>query len=114
MPIIKSAIKRVRQTKARTARNAVVKRGLKAATRNLDAALAAGSKTKLSDLLKQVQSEIDTAVKKNLLHRNKAARMKSAYSTAVKAAGGKAVPAKKSAPTKATAKKKPAAKKAKA
>ena len=92
MPIIKSAIKRVRQTKSATARNNVVKRRLKDAQRQIDSALASGSKKDLPQLMSKLQSQLDTAVKKHLLHKNNAARTKQRYSAMVKAAGAK-VPA---------------------
>lgn len=113
MPIIKSAIKRARQTTKRTVRNQASKRQLKAATKSLESALANKQTAKLADLLQDVQSALDTAVKKNLMHRNRAARLLSNYTAKVKAAGAKT---KKSAPktkpaSKAKATKKPAAKK---
>lgn len=104
MPIIKSAIKRVRQTTVRTARNSITKRGLKQARRTLDAALTQKSTKDLSKLLSEVQSELDTAVKKNLIHKNQAARVKARYARAAKAAGAKPVPSAKK-PAKSTAKK---------
>lgn len=104
MPIIKSAIKRVRQTKSATARNNVVRRRLKDAQRQLDSALASDNKKDLPKLMSRLQSQLDTAVKKHLLHKNNAARTKQRYSAKVKAAG-----AKVSAPVKKA--KKPAAKK---
>lgn len=116
MPIIKSAVKRVRQTSKRTARNNRVKRELKDATRALQAAIDAKQKTKLPELMSSLQSKLDTAVKKNIIPKNRAARIKSRYAALVKDNGGKVVsgtkkkaPAKKSA-SKKTAKK-PAAKK---
>lgn len=119
MPIIKSAIKRVRQTAVRTARNNITKRSLKQARRALDAGLATKGSKNLSELLSTVQAQLDTAVKKNLLHKNQAARLKARYAKAVKAAGAKPVkkaakaskPAAKKAAAKRPAKKAPAKKK---
>lgn len=108
MPIIKSAIKRVRQTKLATARNNVVRRHLKEAKAQLDSALASGSKKDLPQLMSKLQSQLDIAVKKNLLHKNNAARTKQRYSAMVKAAGAKVpAPVKKA---KKPATKKPASK----
>jgi len=102
MPIIKSAIKRARQTKGHTVRNTAVKRRLKDATKALDTALASNSTKDLPALLSRVQSQLDTSVKKHLIHKNKAARLKSQYAAATKVAGGKttkpAARAKKAAP----------------
>lgn len=105
MPIIKSAIKRMKQTQVRRDRNVATKRDMKAAVK---AFLAKPSAKTLS----AAQSEIDTAVKKNVLNKNTAARRKSALARVAKDAGvklEKAAP-KAKATTKAAAK--PAAKKA--
>ncbi len=108
MPIIKSAIKRMRQTTKRRARNVTTKRNLKGAVK---AFMLEPSATGLQ----AAQSEIDTAVKKNVLKKNTAARRKSQLSKIAKTAGVKVAPAaKKTAAPKAAAKPvtKPATKKA--
>lgn len=108
MPIIKSAIKQMRQSIKARARNSAFKRGLK------DTVKAFTSKMSF-DNLKKAQSEIDKAVKKNLLNKNTAARQKAALARAAKEAGVKASGAKKAVAAKPAAKKaaaKPAAKKA--
>lgn len=121
MPIIKSAIKRAKQTLKRRERNIGIKKDVKTAIKAFIAAPSAKT-------LATAQSEIDTAVKKGLIKKNTAARRKSALSKIAKEAGVKletaakkpavkATPAKKTAATKkpaATKKaqaKKPAAKK---
>jgi len=102
MPIIKSALKRVRQTTVRTARNARTKRDLKQARRALEAALALKNARNLSELLSNVQSQLDISVKKHRLHQNLANRLKARYARQVKAAGGKlSKKAAKPAPSKA-------------
>lgn len=124
MPIIKSAIKRAKQSAARRSRNLQVKRAVKQDVTALQAALTAGNAGEIQEKLAAAYSEIDRAVKKHTLHKNTAARRKSQLAHAVaKAAGAEAVPAetkttkgagKKAVTTKATAKKttakKPAAK----
>jgi ribosomal protein S20 len=108
MPIIKSAIKRAKQTVKRRERNVATKRNIKEAVRSLVAKPTATS-------LAKAQSELDTAVKKNLINKRTAARRKSALAKQAKDAGVKLSAAKKTvakaAPAK-TAAKKPAAKKA--
>jgi len=104
MPIIKSAIKRARQTLKRRDRNVIIKRDIKDATK----ALAAKP---TSAALSKAQSEIDKAVKKGLIKKNTAARRKSSLAKAAKAAGVKLAPAKKATATAKPAAK-PAAKKA--
>ena len=105
MPIIKSAIKRAKQTIVRRERNVATKKSLKEA---MKAFVAAPSATTVSE----VQSAIDTAVKKNILEKNTAARRKARVSRMAKEAGvvlgGAKKAATKAAPTKAAAK--PAAK----
>lgn len=101
MPIIKSAIKRMKQTIKRNERNVGIKREIKDATK---AFLAKPS----SEGLSKAHSELDTAVKKGLLKKNTVARRKSQLAKVAKDAGVKLAPAKKAAP-KATAAAKPAA-----
>ena len=115
MPIIKSAIKRAKQTLKRRERNIGIKRDIKSAVKAFMAEPSAAT-------LATAHSELDTAVKKNLLKKNTAARRKSTLSAIAKKAGVKLEATKKpaaKAPAKTTAKttaksttvKKPAAKK---
>lgn len=111
MPIIKSAIKRAKQTLKRRERNIGIKRDIKSAVKAFMAEPSAAT-------LAAAHSELDTAVKKNLLKKNTAARRKSTLSAIAKKAGVKLEATKKpaaKAPAKTTAKstatKKPAAKK---
>lgn len=102
MPIIKSAIKRMKQTAAKRERNVSVKRDLKTAVKAFIAKPSA-------ETLSAAQSEIDTMVKKNLMPKNTAARRKSALSRVAKDAGVKLKTTAKSKTTPAA--KKPTAKK---
>lgn len=120
MPIIKSAKKRVRVAGKAAARNSKTKRNLKAAVKALHGAIKSGGK-KTDKQLKKAHSTIDTAVKKNVIHKNKAARKKSQAAKAAKSAAGvtkksvaKKPTAKKAAPSagkRRTVAKKPVAKK---
>ncbi|MEJ0073293.1 MAG: 30S ribosomal protein S20 [Candidatus Saccharibacteria bacterium] len=117
MPIIKSAKKRVKVARKATVRNAKTKRALKTAVKTFGKALTATDKKKALKALDKVQSELDKAGKKGVLHPNKVARKKSQAARAAKAAAGvtKASPAKgsvakKAAAPKAKAAAKPAAK----
>lgn len=104
MPIIKSAIKRVRQTQKRTAQNVRTKRQLREATHALEVAIGTKSKT-MQEAFANLQSAIDTAVKKNLIHANRGARIKIRYSKMAKEAGLKTTAKpKKSSAAKTTAK----------
>jgi small subunit ribosomal protein S20 len=108
MPIIKSARKRVKTTKKATIRNAKTKRSLKEAVKNFTKSLGTA---KAGDAHKKAQSEIDKAVKKNIIHKNKAARKQRQLSAAAKKAGVKPTKTVKTAAKKVVAKK-PATKKA--
>ena len=116
MPIIKSAKKRVRQIEKSTIRNAKTKRTLREAVKAFSTALTEGKKDEIVKAQNAVNSAIDTAAKKNILHKNKAARRKAQINAQAKAvvADGKVVKAaaiKKPAAAK-TGAKKAAAKKA--
>lgn len=76
MPIIKSAIKKVRKDKIRTARNAVKSNALKKL-------IKITRRTPNAKNLTAVFSALDKASKTNLIHRNKAARLKSRLSKLV-------------------------------
>lgn len=105
MPIIKSAIKRAKQTVKRRERNVGIKRDIKEAVKAFIAKPSAAT-------LSKAQSEIDTAVKKNLLNKNTASRRKAGLAKIAKEAGVKLGTAKKAAPKATAAKpatKKPAA-----
>ena len=108
MPIIKSAIKRAKQTLKRRERNISIKKDIKTAVKAFSAEPSAKT-------LAAAQSEIDTAVKKGLIKKNTAARRKSALSKIAKKAGvtleATKKPAAKPAATKKTAAKKAPAKK---
>ena len=111
MPIIKSAKKRVKTAKKASVRNSKTRRSLKDAVKAFHANLTS---SKAGEKLSKAQSEIDKAAKKNVIHKNKAARKKSQLARAAKAAGAKPAAkktaAKKAAPKKAVAKKAPAKK----
>ena len=103
MPIIKSAIKRAKQATVRRERNVATKKDVKSAVKTFHAKPTAKT-------LAAAQSEIDTAVKKNVLNKNTAARRKSALAKVAKEAGVKLDAAKKAPAAKTTATKAPAKK----
>ncbi len=89
MPIIKSAKKRVRTARKATIRNSKTKRTMRSA-------LKLFTKKITPDSLSSAQSTIDTAIKKGLISKNKAARMKKQLAARAKAAGAKPTVSKKS------------------
>lgn len=103
MPIIKSAIKRMKQTAVRRERNVATKKQVKSAVK-------AFLEKPTADGYKAAQSEIDTAVKKNILNKRTAARRKSQLSRVAKEAGVKFEKTVKKAAAKPATTKKPAVK----
>ena len=79
-----SAIKRVRQTKRKTAINRSNKGALRASLRSLRTSLAKGQPEKAT--VSSTVSQIDKSVRKGLIHRNTAARLKSRLMTRANAA----------------------------
>lgn len=70
MPILKSAIKKLKQDKKRTGVNKVYRE-------NLRRALKQARKEKTAKTVKLAYSALDKAAKKKVIHKNKAARLKS-------------------------------------
>ena len=101
MPVIKSAIKKMRQDKKREKANDDFRAKLEQSIRN-------AKKTKSAKAVVEATSLVDRAAKNNILHKNKAARLKSQLAKVAKPAATKT---SKPAATKAKAAK-PAAKKA--
>ena len=73
MPVIKQAIKKVRQDRRKTAYNLRVKK-------NLKVVISAFRKNPSAKLLVSVYKASDKAAKTNVVHKNKAARIKSRLS----------------------------------
>lgn len=94
MPIIKSAKKRVRVANKATIRNRKTKRSLKSAIKAFQSSLT-GDKKDAEKLLAIAHSEIDKAVKKGVIHKNKASRKKARLTSLSKEASVK--PSKSSA-----------------
>ena len=91
MPVIKQAIKKVRQDKRKTSINLKVKSAYKKAVSSF-------KKSPSEAGLKTVYRVLDTAAKTNVIHKNKAARLKSRLSKKIakgKTASVKATPKKK-------------------
>jgi small subunit ribosomal protein S20 len=73
----KSALKRVRQTEVRTERNRADKTRMKTLRKKTLAAVAAGDKAVAVSAANILSSALDKAAKRNLIHPNKAANLKS-------------------------------------
>ncbi len=112
MPLIKSAKKRVRVSSRKSTVNQLQRVGAKTATRLATNAVA-GNQADATTLFKVAVSRLDRATQKGVIHKNKAARLKSRLAAKLKAANIPAVSAEpKPKAAKAAAKPKPAAKKA--
>ena len=87
MPNHYSALKRMRQTKRRTAVNRTNRGAFRAKLRRARKSLAGASADAAKALVRPTVSSIDKAVQKGLIHKNTAARLKSRLMARVKAAG---------------------------
>jgi small subunit ribosomal protein S20 len=77
MANVKSAIKRIKQTEARTLRNKMVKSSVKTAVKKFETAVNSGNFDEAKALLSQVSGIIDKAATKGVIHKNTASRKKS-------------------------------------
>ncbi|NCP67181.1 30S ribosomal protein S20 [bacterium] len=103
MPIIKSAIKRVRVEARRQKRNTITKNRYKELVKEFTALIGNGKTDEAAKLFPIVQKSLDMAVKKNLLHKNNVARKKSSLAKMLgnkPAANTETKPAAKKAPAK--------------
>lgn len=110
MPVIKSAKKKLRQDKGRTARNKVVEDTMKSL-------LKKARKSPTAENIRLAVQATDKAAKKYIIHKNKAAHVKSSLSRLVEGKAAAKAPkattkaAKKETVKKSLAKKTPVSKK---
>ena len=88
MPNIKSAEKRIRVNAGKNMQNKMVKSSLKTAIKSFYAAIEADPKGAQS-AYNEVAHKVDTACAAGVLHKNTAARRKSAFAKAANAAAQK-------------------------
>lgn len=79
MPVIKSAIKKLRQDRKQEKLNDEFRK-------KLESAVAKAKKSKTAESVKNAISFVDKAVKINILHKNKGSRVKSSLSKLAKPA----------------------------
>jgi len=84
LPNIKSAKKRVAVTTAKTAQNRMAKSALRTNVKKAKLAASAEENAFSQDAYRATQKEIDRAAAKGLVHKNKAAHMKSQLSKLAK------------------------------
>ncbi len=80
MPIIKSAKKRVKQNEVARVRNHSQLSKMRSFIKNIVRWVEGGELKKAEDVFNDAQKAIDTCAKKNLIHKNNAARKKSRIS----------------------------------
>ena len=89
MPIIKSAIKRMRQATARTERRVPYKTRMKTMMKKVFLLSKEGNKDEAIKILPEAMKAVDMALKRNIIHWKNAARKKSLMSRTVAAIGKK-------------------------
>ena len=85
----KSAEKRVRQTKRRTANNNARRSRVRTSLKKIETAIAAGDQAAARAALKEAQPQIMSGAAKGALHKNTAARKISRLSARIKALAAK-------------------------
>ena len=88
MPITKSARKAMRQTAARTERNKGTRTAVKTYMKKV-LTLSKSDSAEAEKVLPKAYKVIDTAAKKNIIHKSNAARKKSSLARAIAAGKGK-------------------------
>jgi len=105
MPIIKSAKKALRSSIAKKAINDVTRAKVRSAVKGVKIELS-GDNKKTAELLSKAYRELDLAAKKNVIHKNKASRLKSRLTKMVSKADGEVEKAPRKAVKKAVSSKK--------
>lgn len=84
MPTTKAATKALKVSQKKRSRNRRYLELFKEATKKFQAAVTEGNVSAQTEALSLVYSRIDTLEKKNIIHKNNAARKKSAFAKALK------------------------------
>ena len=79
------AKKRVRQSEKARARNASQRSAMRTAVKKLLSTIEGGDKSAMQAVFIETSSALDRAARKGLIHKNKAARLKSRLSARIKA-----------------------------
>ncbi|MBL9089918.1 MAG: 30S ribosomal protein S20 [Planctomycetaceae bacterium] len=89
MPHTPSAKKRLKQSQRRKARNRSVKAELRTEVKKVRSSAAAGNADEAKSNMVSAQTKLDRAATRGIIHKNKAARVKSRLSKTLKTAAGK-------------------------
>lgn len=87
MPNTKSAIKRVKTSRKRALRNAMVKSAMKTAIKRFVSALQTGDAAQIEATYRRAVSAIDKAAQKGVIHTNQADRRKARLAKKLQAVG---------------------------
>lgn len=77
MPHTASAWKRLRKSETRRRANRATIKGVKTETKAVAAAIVAGDPSKVGEAMKVAATKLDKAAARGVIHKNKAARLKS-------------------------------------
>ncbi len=83
MPQSKSAKKTVRKNEERRLANKAVKSSMRTQVKKVKAAIEAGDREKATAEMKRATKKLDKAARKNVIHKNQAARRKSRLQKAI-------------------------------
>ncbi len=81
----RQSIKKIRVDKRRHAVNLAIRSELRSVTRKLRELLTTKNKAEVEKAARALFSKLDKAVKKNIIHRNRASRLKSRFHVKVRA-----------------------------
>ncbi|MGA2062959.1 MAG: 30S ribosomal protein S20 [Thermoguttaceae bacterium] len=84
MPTTKSALKRLRQSQEKRARNRSVKRSIRSQYQKVIKAVQAGDADQAEQELQEAAKQLDRAATRHVIHSNAAARTKSRLSAKIK------------------------------
>jgi small subunit ribosomal protein S20 len=84
----KSALKTIRQTETRTALNKSRMSRIRTHLRNVEEAIQSGKKVDAQERFREMQSELMRGVRRNLFHKNTAARKLSRISARIRSIQG--------------------------
>ena len=84
MPTTKSALKRLRQSQEKRAKNRSVKRSIRSQYQKVIKAVQAGDADQAEQELQEAAKQLDRAATRNVIHSNAAARTKSRLSAKIK------------------------------
>ena len=79
-----SAKKALRQSKRKHAHNLILKNNIRTNRRAIEKKVEANDKKNLPTLLSKLYKALDKAAKQNIIHKNKASRLKSRFSNFTK------------------------------